>query len=174
MNILWCITGAGEFLKESIQVMGRLEHANITVFISKAGEEVLLKYKLLRELKKLWDVEIEGDFAFKSAGKVTLGKYDAVVVSPATANTIAKVANGMADNLISTAVSLALKMGIRVYMVPTDWAPKHVKIPEVLTPGGSTVHMRPRKSDLRNIRYLEEEGVKVLDNPKELLKELGR
>jgi dihydromethanopterin reductase (acceptor) len=172
MNILWCITGAGEYLKESIQVMSQLQHARITVFVSKAGEEVLIKYKLLRELKKLWPVEIEEDSAFKSAGKVTLGKFDAVVVSPATANTVAKIANGMADNLVSTSVSLALKMGLPVYVVPTDWLPKSVKIPSILTKGGSSVHMRPRKSDVRNLRYLEDEGVKLLETPKGLLKKL--
>ncbi len=172
MNVLWCITGAGEFLKESIQAMGQLEHAKITVFVSKAGEEVLVKYKLLRELKKLWDIEVDKDYAAEKAGKVTLGAYDAVVISPATANTVAKIANGIADDLITTAVSLAIKVGTPVYMVPTDWFAKSVHIPDALTPGGKHVHMQPRKSDLRNLKYLEDEGVKILENPAKLLREL--
>lgn len=171
---MWCITGAGEFLKESLETMSQIPNSKITVFISKAGEEVLIRYKLLRELKKVWEIETEKDFAFEQAGKVTLGSYDVVIISPATANTVAKIANGVADNLVTTAVSLALKMGIPTYIVPTDWTSKDVKIPEVLTPGGSIVRMRPRKSDLRNIKHLEEEGVKVLEGPKAVLKELKK
>ncbi len=172
MNILWCITGAGEFLKESLEIMSQLENDKITVFVSKAGHEVLVSYKLLRELKKVWEIEVDKDYSAPKAGKVTLGAYNVVVDSPATANTIAKIANGIADDLITTAASLALKTGIPVYVIPTDWMAKNVKIPDVLTPGGSVVHMRPRRSDLRNIKYLEEEGIRVLDNPKMLLKEL--
>jgi len=40
MKILWCITGAGEFLKESLEAMAKLHEKNdIEVFVSKAGEE---------------------------------------------------------------------------------------------------------------------------------------
>lgn len=172
MNILWCITGAGEYLKESIEVMSRLEHAKITIFLSKAGEEVLRNYGLFRSLKKAWHTEREKGHSATKAGKVSLKAYDIVVVSPATANTVAKLANGIADNLVTTAVSMALKGGVPVYLVPSDWAPKKVKIPKVLIDHNTTVHMKPRKSDLRNIRYLEEEGIRVLESPDKILKEL--
>lgn len=172
MKILWCITGAGEFLKESIAAMGQLKGDEVTVFLSRAGEEVLRSYELFREVKRTWGVGLEDDFASAKAGKVSLRGYDAVVVSPASANTVAKIANGISDSLVTTAVSLALKTGTKVYVVPTDWIPADVKIPDILTPGGSIVHMKPRKSDLRNIKYLEEEGIKVLESPAELLKSL--
>lgn len=172
MKILWCITGAGEFLKESIETMSQLHGARITIFVSLAGEEVLRSYGLFRHVKKTWELVTEDSFSSAAAGKVTLGAYDTVIVSPATANTIAKTANGIADNLVTTAISLAIKTGVKVFMVPTDWFPKRVKIPDVLTPGGSAVHMRPRKADLRNLKCLEEEGVTLLDDPKKLLKEL--
>ena len=172
MKILWCITGAGEFLKESIEAMTQLEPERVTVFMSRAGEEVLRAYNLYRYMRRSWKIVTESDYASLEAGKITLGKYDAVVVSPATANTVAKIANGIGDNLVTTAVSLALKTGIKVIVVPTDWKVAKVRIPNTLTPGGSTVHMKPRKSDIRNIRYLEEEGIKVLEGPKKLLEEL--
>jgi len=172
MKILWCITGAGEFLKESIAAMGQLKGDDITVYLSRAGDEVLRHYDLFREVKRTWGVNLEDDFASMKAGRVSLKEYDAVVVSPASANTIAKIANGISDNLVTTAVSLALKTGTKVYVVPTDWIPANVKIPEVLTPGGSIIHMKPRKSDLRNIKYLEDEGIRVIENPNELLKAL--
>ncbi len=172
MNILWCITGAGEFLKESIEVMGQLMDDNIMVFLSQAGEEVLKSYGLLRAIRKAWKVEVDNNYSAPKAGKVSMRQYDMVVVSPATANTVAKVANGIADNLVTTAVSLALKTGIKVYMVPTDWTGGKVRIPDVLTPGGSIVHMKPRKADLRNIKYLEQEGIKILESPERILKEL--
>ena len=172
MRILWCITGAGEFLKESIEILSQLHEAETTVFVSRAGEEVLRSYGLFRHIKKTWTLATEDDFSSAAAGKVTLGAYDVVVVSPATANTIAKIANGIADNLVTTAVSLAIKTGVNVFVVPTDWFQKNVKIPDILTPGGSVVHMKPRKADLRNLKYLEDEGIRILEGPKALIKEL--
>ncbi len=172
MNVLWCITGAGEFLKESIRAMGQLKGARITVFVSRAGEEVLRKYGLFREVRKTWKVKVDCDYSASDAGRVTMGQFDAVVVTPATANTVAKAASGIADNLVTTAISLALKAGVDVYMVPTDWKGGKVNIPDVVTPGGSVVHMKPRKSDLRNIKYLEQEKVKILDKPEQILREL--
>lgn len=172
MNILWCVTGAGEFLRDSVEIIKSLKGHYVAVFMSRAGEEVLKAYGLLRELKKSREVVPEKDYSAAKAGKISLGAYDAVVVSPATANTVAKVANGIADNLITTAVSLALKSGTKVYMIPTDWVAGKAEIPDLLTPGGSVVHMKPRKSDLRNIGYLEEEGITVLETPDKLLKEL--
>jgi flavoprotein len=170
MKILWCITGAGEFLKESLEAMAKLHEKNdIEVFVSKAGEEVLLRYKLFRDLKKAWHIERDETASSMPAGNVTLGKYGAVVVSPASANTVAKIANGIADNLVTTAVSLALKSSIKVYIVPTDWLPKKAEIPHILVPGGGKVHMMPRKSDIRNIRMLKEEGVEVLERPEKLV-----
>ncbi len=171
MKILWCITGAGDFLTDSIEVMGKID-TTIIVFLSRAGRKVLEKYKLLRDVRRTWEVVEDDDVSSERAGSVSLGEFKAVVVSPATANTVAKVANGIADNLVTTAVSMALKTGVPIYMVPTDWVPKEVKIPDILTPGGSIVHMRPRKADLRNIKYLESEGIAILESPQRLLREL--
>jgi dihydromethanopterin reductase (acceptor) len=169
--ILWCITGAGEFLKESVEVMERLEE-DLTIFVSHAGREVLRTYGLEERVNSMGEVKHESDHAAMPAGKVTLGDYEAVVVSPATANSVAKIANGIADNLITTAVSLALKISIKTMIVPTDWKSGKVDIPETLTKGGTKIHMKPRKSDLRNIKYLEEEGITILESPEEVLKEI--
>jgi dihydromethanopterin reductase (acceptor) len=165
------MTGAGEFLKESIEVLESLG-CNASVFLSKAGEEVALRYGVLDKLREKCELTVDFDKASTGAGKVSLGKYDAVVVSPATANTVAKIANGIADNLVTTAVSLALKTGTKVIVVPTDWVAGEITIPKNLVAGGSKVHMKPRKSDMRNIEYLKEEGIIVLENPKEVAKEL--
>jgi dihydromethanopterin reductase (acceptor) len=42
-------------------------------------------------------------------------------VSPATSNTVAKIAHGISDTLITTCVSLAVKGGIPVIIVPSDY-----------------------------------------------------
>ncbi len=167
------MTGAGEFLKDSVEALEELD-VGITIFLSGAAEEVLRSYGLFTLIKKNWDVVTDESFSSPKAGKVSLGEYNRVVVSPATANTIAKTANGIADNLVTTAVSLAIKSMIPVYMVPSDWVSKNVEIPDTLTPGGATVHMSPRKSDLRNLGYLEDEGVKLFKNPKAMVRELKR
>ncbi len=175
MRILWCITGAGEFMKESVGALSKLK-ADVTVFVSKAGEEVLKGYDLERALVG-HEVIKDREASSPKAGKVSLGSYDAVVVSPATANTVAKIACGIADGLVTTAVALALKRGTPVFVVPTDWVAGTKEIPDFLTQGGAKVHMKPRKSDLRNIKTLEDEGIALCQNPAELskaLKRLGR
>ncbi len=54
------------------------------------------------------------------AGRLLRGIYKALIVSPASGNTVAKVAYGIADTLVTNAIAQAQKGGVPVYMVPTD------------------------------------------------------
>jgi dihydromethanopterin reductase (acceptor) len=135
MKIAWCITGAGYFLKESYEVFQSIkeeyEEIKITIFISNAGVEVLRMYGIFDKLKEISNgdymeeifTEPEQGSSFPKAGRFSLKKYDVVVVSPATSNTVAKVANGIADSLVTNVVSLAMKGCIPLYIVPTDCSP---------------------------------------------------
>ena len=58
-----------------------------------------------RELVK----EDDQKSSFPMAGRFSLGKYDLLVVSPTTSNTIGKIVNGIADTLITNAVAQAGK-----------------------------------------------------------------
>ncbi|WP_456487995.1 dihydromethanopterin reductase (acceptor) [Candidatus Alkanophaga liquidiphilum] len=131
MNVAWCVTGAGHFLKESVEAFKHLREqgVKITTLVSKAAEEVLKMYGLSPQLKRISSggyleeifLESEQGASFPKAGRFLLRKYAALVVSPATANTVAKIANGIADSLVTNAVSLAMKGGIPVFVVPTDF-----------------------------------------------------
>jgi len=129
MNVAWCVTGAGHLLKESVEAFKRLRGrgVRITTFVSRAAEEVLRMYGLFPQLKNISSggyleevfLESEQGASFPKAGRFLLKKYSAVVV--ATANTVAKIASGIADSLVTNAVSLAMKGDIPVFVVPTDF-----------------------------------------------------
>ncbi len=124
MKILWCITGAGQFLSEVYEFMGNINgKKKITVAFSRAGFEVSQMYGLFRKIKKN-SIEIileDGQGASSPAiGRLPKKEYDFVVIAPCTANTIAKIAYGIADSLVSNIVAQALKSRIPVYILPTD------------------------------------------------------
>ncbi len=119
-RILWCITGAGHLLEETLEEMEKLEPS--VIFLSSAGEEVARMYGLLPRIEKLCKVVREKDTgaSFYKCGNVASGEFDAVVVSPCTSNTAAKIAYGIADSLVSTVASQALKFNVKLIVVPTD------------------------------------------------------
>ena len=132
MKLSWGITGAGHFLRESFEVFKRLKKSSsdlkVTTFISRAGEEVIRMYGLENDLNIISEgsyleeifLEREQGSSVPKTGRFLLGKYDALIVSPATSNTTAKVVYGIADTLITNAVAQAAKGGVPVYMVPVD------------------------------------------------------
>ena len=127
--IAWAITGAGHFLDEVFTAMLEIaEEIEVTSFVSSAAEEVLRTYgfrNLLKEISKgthyseVFTDNSEGASAIH-AGRLARGVYSALVVAPATANTVAKVCNGIADTLVTNAIAQALKGGVPVYILPTD------------------------------------------------------
>lgn len=134
MNIGWAITGAGHFLKESFEVFRTLKNTNpdvkITIFISGAGEEVLKMYGLFDRLDTvapggyMEEIFLESDqgWSYPKVGRFLTGKYDHLVVTPATSNTVAKIAHGIADTLVTNAVTQAVKGSVPVHVVPVDVA----------------------------------------------------
>jgi len=133
-RLAWCITGAGHHLFESIEVMEELlaRGHKITVFISQAGLEVVRMYGLEKRLKAIADGSYYRELVTPSdgascskAGRLLMGMYHALIVSPATANTIAKIVRGIADTPPTIAVAQALKGGIKVIIVPTDIEPEY-------------------------------------------------
>lgn len=129
MNVAWGITGAGHYLGESFSSMEAIaKKANVTTFLSKSGEEVVRAYGLWKALGKissggyLQEIlthESQGASS-PSTGRFFLGKYSAIIVSPATTNTVAKIANGISDTLVTNAVSNAMKSMTPVYICPVD------------------------------------------------------
>ncbi len=132
MRLAWCITGAGHFLRESFEVFRELKEKNkellVTSFVSRAAEEVIKMYGLQNDLLNISGgsyleecfYEREQGSSFPKTGRFLLNKYDALVLTPATSNTIAKLAYGIADTLVTNAVAQAVKGNVPVYIVPVD------------------------------------------------------
>ncbi len=128
--IAWGITGAGALLRESVEVISQLVKAGyrVTVFISRAGEQVVNMYGL----RKILESTVKGEYptgiiyesreppGFPSTGRLYLGVYKIVVVSPATMNTIGKIVSGIADTLVSNLVMHAIKTQKPIYIIPVD------------------------------------------------------
>jgi len=123
MKILWCITGAGHFLEECVEVMEK-SRDDVTVAFSSAGEEVARIYGLLERIDKLsveTVLEREQGKSFPVCGRMAKGEYQLLVVAPCTANTVAKTVYGIADSLISNLIAQAQKSGTPVVILPTDF-----------------------------------------------------
>ncbi|MBN1329483.1 MAG: hypothetical protein JXA54_08415 [Candidatus Heimdallarchaeota archaeon] len=206
IRIAWGFTGAGCWLPESYEILGRLlknPKIEIDLFFSEAGREVSQCYGVfntpvpqkipfidkVREIpnfnqdifkpdfikKYQWlgvnedtaiteyfenidqrskddasednfdfdeafnDVifEIDEGASYPSSATASIGKYDYVIISPATGNTIAKLVAGIADNLITNLVLMANKSKkTQVLITPTDYEIGEVKsyLPILLHP----------------------------------------
>ena len=131
-RIAWGITGAGHFLDRSYQVFKELKLRNhglsVNTYISRAAEEVLRMYGLEQKLVKisggdyLEEIfrESEQGSSSPKVGRFLLDRYDALFVTPATSNTVSKIAYGIADSLVTNAVAQAVKGRVPVYIVPVD------------------------------------------------------
>ncbi len=134
MKLAWGITGAGHFLRESFEVFKKLKKSTpdlkVTTLVSRAGEEVVRMYGLENDLNFISEgsyleeifLEREQGASVPKTGRFLLGKYDVLIISPATSNTTAKIVCGIADTLITNAVAQAAKGGVPVYIVPVDIA----------------------------------------------------
>lgn len=165
-RIAWGITGAGHFLNECTAWLTQFD--NLDIFLSRAAEEVVRMYglekklnnsgaRIYRESKTLVSVPIVARFS--------LGVYSVLLVAPATGNTVAKFAHGIADTLITNLFAQAGKSLVPIVVLPTDVAP------EVLSPGpkGGLVKVYPRQIDLENVEKLRGfKGVTVVTDMEEL------
>ncbi|NPA99888.1 MAG: flavoprotein [Crenarchaeota archaeon] len=125
--IAWAITGAGHYLKESIDLLTKLVEDNIPlmVYVSRAGRDVLRMYNLLNNVEKLREKGVEIVYeddespSFPRTGRVYID-VRLVIVSPTTLNTLAKIASGICDSLVSNLVAHALKARVPVILVVPD------------------------------------------------------
>jgi len=169
-RIAWCITGSGHYLKESIDLM--LTHKNIDLYLSKAGEEVLKWYDYDLSIFKNNKIKIFKDVT-ASASPVSLlyeSVYKLVVISPATSNTIALMAQGISDSLVTNMFAQAGKCEVKSLVFACDTEPVVItQAPKKL------VTLYPRDIDLKNYKALKKfKNVIVVDNVKSLKKHLAR
>lgn len=173
MRIAWCITGCGDKLPEVVDLMIKLKkkyNLDVDVYLSKNAKVVVKWYKLWNKLEEEFGkikVEIDSNAPFL-AGKLQTGKYDILLVAPATANTTAKIAHGIADTLITNSVAQAMKVRMPVYIFPPDNKEGELT---TLLPNGKTLTLYIRKIDVENVNKLREmEGIEVLEKVEDIEK----
>lgn len=140
--IAWGITGSGVFLAESIDAIKILieNQYRVTAFISRAGESVLRMYGLKDKIESLLTgdyptgviYESEQSPGYHVTGRLYLGVYSAVVISPATMNTVSKIVYGIADSLISNLAMHSLKALTPLFILPVDAIESRSKVPIII------------------------------------------
>jgi archaeoflavoprotein AfpA len=172
-KVAWGITGAGDKIEEFVEVMKQVKkeyenNVDIQVFVSKAAETVLKYYRLENEVKQNFAkvrVEVNSNAPFLAAW-MQIHKYEFLLIAPASSNTVAKIAYGIGDSMLTNAANMSLKAFVPVYVVPSDFEEKTVY---TKLPNGKDLKLRIRKEDADNTRKLERmDGMSVLDGPQKI------
>ena len=172
-KVAWGITGAGDKIAEILDVMKDLKKQSedvveIQVFLSKAADTVLKFYRLEDELKRSFpkvQVELNSNSPFLAAW-MQMRKYEFLLIAPASSNTVAKIANGIGDTLLTNAAIMSLKAFVPVYILPTDYKESIVY---TKLPNGKEMKLRVRKEEADQVRKLEAmEDVHVLESPQKM------
>lgn len=148
-RLAWAITGSGHYLRECVAVLATLE--NIDIFLSKAASEIIKQYGFQAQL----DATGHKVYQDKTASSVPVelfyeGKYHTLVIAPATSNTIAKMAYGFSDSLVTNLFAQAGKTRVASIVFACDTAPEI----ESEAPRNNIVKVYPRKIDLENVTKL--------------------
>jgi len=172
-KVAWGITGAGDKIAEFIKVMKEIqkeyaETVEIQVFISKAADLVLKYYRLEDDVRQSFAnvrVELNSNAPFLAAW-MQMRKYEFLLIAPATSNTVAKIANGIGDTMLTNAAIMSLKAFVPVYIAPTDYKEGTVY---TKLPNGKEMKLRVRKEEVAQVKKLEKmEDVFVLEGPQKI------
>ena len=173
MRLVWAITGAGDRLEETFSAVEQVSSdpdVEVTVILSRDGEIVVKWYRLWTKIRRTFQrvlVEKGPNKPF-IAGPLQVGYYRALLVAPATGNTVAKIVHGISDSLVSNCVAQAMKGGTPVYILPVDGTPGPII---TKTPDGKEIQLVTRDVDIENVEKLRGmTGIEVLKDPLELLR----
>ena len=153
-KLAWAITGSGHYLRESLAILQDIE--NVDIFLSKAAAEIIKQYGFQAQLdatghkvyqdKTASSVPVEGFYA---------GKYHTLVIAPATSNTVAKMAYGFSDSLVTNLYAQAGKTRVPSIIFACDTVPAaDENAIESEAPRDNIVQVFPRKIDLDNVTKL--------------------
>ena len=172
-KVAWGITGSGDRLVETVEVMKEIKEryqndVDIRVYLSKAGDQVVKYYRLVDDLKENFErilVEINSNSPFL-AGQLQLGKFEFLLIAPATSNTVAKISMGIADSLLCNAAIMGLKAFVPFYIMPSDYEEGMIvtKLPD-----GRDMKLRIRKEDVEHVKKLAGmDDVFILEKPEDI------
>lgn len=153
-RLAWAITGSGHYLRESLEILQTIE--NVDIFLSKAAAEIIRQYGFQAQLeatghkvyqdKTASSVPVEGFYA---------GKYHTLVIAPATSNTVAKMAYGFSDSLVTNLYAQAGKTRVPSIIFACDTVPETGQNAiESEAPRDNFVQVFPRQIDLDNVQKL--------------------
>jgi archaeoflavoprotein AfpA len=169
----WGITGSGDRLVETIETMKQInkqyqDNVRTTVYLSKAGNQVIHFYGLGKDLKENFDtIRVENNAnAPTLAVQLQSGKIEFLLIAPTTANSVAKIATGIADTLLCNAAIMALKSFVPVYLMPCDYKEG---VTTTQLPDGSEMKIQVRKEDVENTKKLAAmDGLFILKKTEEI------
>ena len=126
--IAWAITGGGAYLRDCVKVMEYVKNVmklKITLFLTKWGYEVARIFGVLPTLRAIssggyYEEFLVGDEGMYYIGRLNTRRYLALVIAPATANTIAKIVSGIADTVATALFAQAEKSNVPIIVLPTD------------------------------------------------------
>jgi dihydromethanopterin reductase (acceptor) len=163
-RLAWAITGSGHYLRESLAILNTLQ--NVDIFLSKAAAEIIRQYGFQMQLEETGHRVYQD----KTASSVPVelfyeGHYHTLVIAPATSNTIAKMAYGFSDSLVTNLFAQAGKTRVASIVFACDTAPEL----ESEAPRENMVKVYPRQIDLDNVAKLAcFEATKVVADMAEL------
>lgn len=174
MKIAWGITGAGDNVKNTINEMKEIgskrDDLELHVFVSKAGKEMLDIYQLSGKVKESnsfnsFSIEESSNKPFLP-GALQGRRYKGLLIAPTTANTVAKISNGIGDTLLTNSAFMALKSFVPVHIMPVDLK---VGVIKTTLPSGEELKMRVREEDEKNVEKLRGmDGIKIIGKPSNL------
>lgn len=148
--LAWAITGSGHYLREVLALLQAIE--NVDIFLSKAAAEIIRQYGFQAQL----DATGHKVYQDKTASSVPVelfyqGKYHTLVIAPATSNTVAKMAYGFSDSLVTNLYAQAGKTRVPCIVFACDTAPELTSE----APRDNLVQVFPRQIDLDNVAKLK-------------------
>ena len=149
-RLAWAITGSGHYLRESLAILQTLK--DVDIFLSKAAAEIIQQYGFQQQLSSTGHRVYQD----KTASSVPVelfyhGQYHTLVIAPATSNTIAKMAYGFSDSLVTNLYAQAGKTRVPSIVFACDTGPEL----ESEAPRENMVKVYPRRIDLENIAKLK-------------------
>jgi len=167
-RLAWAVTGSGHFLRECVDLLRQQD--NVDVFLSHAAEEVLRCYHMPLDLPASCRLYKEGAASAPVVGRFYRGGYRALVIAPATSNSVAKMVLGISDTLITNLFAHAGKCRVPSIVFPCDTGAEL----QSEAPDGM-VAVYPRRIDIENTKKLYDiEYTIVTETVEELAIELDK
>jgi flavoprotein len=97
-----------------------------------------------------------------------MGRFEFILIAPATSNTVAKISLRIADTMLTNAAIMSQKVMLPLYIMPSDFQEG-----EVVTtlPDGRDLTLVIRKEDVEHVKRLAAmEGVTMLERPEDIPK----